>query len=101
MEKQVEVKFVKLHKDAKMPSRGYAGDACYDFYTTTEVIIPARGFSEIDLGIAIELPEHYEMTFRSRSSFGRKGLQVHPGTIDSGYRGYLSVFIFNHTDAPY
>ena len=93
----IEVKFKKLNDFAKMPTQAYKGDACFDFYSVNQASISGNEFREVSLGIAIELPEGYEMAFRTRSSFGRKGVQIHPGTIDTGYRGYLSVFVFNHS----
>lgn len=95
------VKFKKLHNDAKIPTMGYKGDACWDFYSVEDIIIPARGSKEVNLGIATEIPYGWEMVFRARSSYGRKGLQVHNGTIDAGYRGYLGVFVYNHTNEDY
>jgi dUTP pyrophosphatase len=95
------VKFKKLNKDAKDLTIAYKGDACSDIYSIEEKIIAARGFEEVNIGMAFELPEGWEMQIRTRSSFGRKGLQCHMGTVDEGYRGYISVFIYNHTDRDY
>lgn len=100
MEK-VEVKIKKIHQDAKTPTIGYKGDACWDIYSIEDKIVPARGMAEINVGLATEIPEGWENQLRTRSSFAKKGLQCHFGTVDSGYRGYLGVFMYNHTDTDY
>lgn len=98
---EIKIRFKKLKEEAQNPVRGYPGDACKDLFATKETVIEARKHGEVDLGIAVEIPYGYEMTFRARSSFGKKGIQIHPGTIDAGYRGPLSVFVYNHTDKDY
>lgn len=58
----------------------------------------------IPTGFAIELPEGYEAQVRPRS-----GLALHhgvtvvnaPGTVDSDYRGEISVVLINHGNEPF
>lgn len=64
-------------------------------------IIPGRGFDKIPLGIAMALPEGYEAQVRPRSGLGNKGIFCHFGTVDSDYRGEISIVLYNFTDEPF
>lgn len=46
-------------------------------------------------GVSFEIPEGYEGQIRPRSSCHAKGLAVAIGTIDSGYRGQVGVYLRN------
>ena len=62
---------------------------------------------EIDLissGIYISIPQGYEAEIRPRSGLALKhgiSLVNTPGTIDSDYRGLLSLIMVNHGKAPF
>ena len=59
------------------------------------------GKNFVPVGLKMELPMGWEATFRTRSSFGIKNcLRVHPGTIDAGFRGELSVAVYNMSSEP-
>lgn len=93
---------MRLHPNAKLPTRAYEGDAGLDIYLPRDVLLEgplARMDSEvilfptlIPLGIAVEIPEGYEGQLRLRSSSPIKAHVAIPsglGTIDSGYRGEI------------
>jgi dUTP pyrophosphatase len=86
----------KLHKDAKLPTRAYAGDAGLDLYSVESKSLGRGSSGEFHTGIAVEIPYGYFGLMGTRSSFGKDGLFIHPGVIDAGYRGELTVFIRNH-----
>lgn len=101
-EVRVLLKIKKSTKNATIPTFAYAGDACFDLYAATSVEIPPKQAREVILGIASEIPEGYEVQIRPRSGLAFKDdLQVHPGTIDSGYRGDWVVKVFNHSNHMY
>jgi dUTP pyrophosphatase len=87
-----------MHKDAKMPTRAYKGDVGLDCYAVENTAIPPRGFGEIKLGIALDIPEGYWVHIQTRSSIAKRGVQMHGGVIDEGFKGELSLFTFNHSD---
>src|SRR5208282_4520280 len=58
---------------------------------------PAAYPVDVDTGIAVALPEGYYGQIFPRSSLGKKGLQVHLGVIDTGYRGRITVLVYNHS----
>jgi dUTP pyrophosphatase len=58
----------------------------------------------VPTGIAVELPEGYEMQVRPRSGLAlRHGISMvnAPGTVDAGYRGEVHVILINHGTTPY
>ncbi len=70
-----------------------------------ESVVIAPGSSAIiPTGVKADLPEGYEIQVRPRSGFAAKN-QVTvlnaPGTIDSDYRGEISVILINHGKEPF
>jgi dUTP pyrophosphatase len=60
------------------------------------------GSAQIPTGIAFEIPVGYWGEVKSRSGLGFKhGIEVGAGTIDAGFRGGVSVKLYNHTHEPY
>lgn len=49
----------------------------------------------IHTGLYLELPGNIEVQVRPKSSLSSKGLLVHFGTVDSGYRGEVLVAMTN------
>lgn len=98
----IEVKAKKLHPDAKLPTQAYEGDAGWDLYALEDATVNPRSVTEIRTGVAFEIPYGYQMQVHTRSSFGKKGLKVHLGIIDAGYRGEVTAWItFNKTEGFY
>ena len=65
-----------------------------------EIIIePGRG-ALVPTGLAVALPEGYEVQVRPRSGLAVKH-SVGPGTIDADYRGEVKVALFNFGAEPY
>lgn len=57
----------------------------------------------IPTGLAVEIPEGYEIQVRPRSGLALKQgvtLVNSPGTIDADYRGELGVIVINHGAEP-
>ena len=87
-----------------MPSYKNPGDSGMDICSNEDVRVLAFNWKLISTGIYLEIPEGYEVQVRSRSGLAAKyGLMVlnSPGTIDSGYRGEVSVILMNHNHFPY
>jgi len=94
----IKVKCKLLHQDAKVPTKVYDSDSCFDLYSVEKKVIFPRCYEEVNLGIAVELPLGYGMFLRARSNQGKNGIQIHCGTVDQGFRGRLSVYVYNHSD---
>jgi len=61
--------------------------------------LPEAGPYVVDCGFRTAIPPGWEATLRSRSGLGfKKGIQIHPGTIDAHFTGRWSVGIYNHSD---
>ena len=101
MQKNVIIKFKKLTDRAYIPRFAYPDDACFDLFSPVEAIIYPQKSVILDLEIASEFPSGFEVVLRPRSGLGiKKGIMIHIGTIDSGYRGSWMVRLFNFSEQP-
>ncbi len=69
-----------------------------------EVMINPGEIKLISTGISVEVPTGYEIQIRPRSGLALKhGITLvnTPGTIDSDYRGTLSLILINLGKEPY
>ncbi|WP_244513536.1 dUTP diphosphatase [Oceanobacillus limi] len=99
--KTADVKVKRIHSDAVIPTKAHDGDAGFDLFAVEDVIIEPNGTALVKTGIAVELPEGYEMQIRPRSGITLKTkLRVQFGTVDSTYRGEIGVIVDNITDKP-
>lgn len=89
------------HPAAKLPTQAHPGDACFDLATPEAVTVGPHETVAVDTGLAIELEEGWEAQVRGRSGLARKGILVHPGTIDYLYRLNLWVLVHNLTGEPW
>lgn len=93
------LQYKKLHPDARIDYPVHYGDVGYDIYAIAEVAIPYGCNREVPVGFALDIPEGYYVTVETRSGHGlKKSLRVHRGIIDQGFRGELSVQVYNHDD---
>jgi dUTP pyrophosphatase len=102
----ITVNIKKLRPDAVLPvyktdgAAGMDARACLD----EVVVVPAGAVALIPTGLAFEIPDGCEMQVRPRSGLARDcGITVlnSPGTVDSDYRGELSILLRNSGDAPF
>ncbi|MDI9454535.1 MAG: dUTP diphosphatase [Spirochaetota bacterium] len=97
----IAVKVLALKAGASLPAYQTAGSAGADLKALLDepVVIEPGNRALIPTGIALELPVGYEAQIRPRSGLAAKaGLTVlnAPGTIDSDYRGEVTVILINH-----
>ena len=82
--------------DQHLPTRAYTGDAGWDLYVSESVDILPGQFADVPCGVGVALPEDTWGMLTGRSSTLRnRGLLVHQGVIDQGYRGPLFAGVFN------
>lgn len=94
----MKVKIKKLHPDAVVPEYKTAGASCFDFVALENVIMFPGETKMIKTGIAVEVPEGYELQVRPRSGISLKtSLRVSnsPGTVDADFRGECCVIMQN------
>lgn len=98
---KIDVKLKRLDKDAKMPTYGHYGDACFDLYAVEDVTIKCGEIKVMRSGLAFQIPIGYEMQVRPRSGLSFKHsimIPNSPGTIDSSYRGEIKTALINLGD---
>lgn len=75
-----------------------------DVVSAENVTLPAGARHAVATGLALAIPQGFEIQVRPRSGLALKhGITVPntPGTIDSDYRGELKVILINHGTEPF
>ena len=75
-----------------------------DVVSAVDATIAAGGRGLVPTGLAVAVPEGYELQLRPRSGLALKHgvtLPNTPATIDSDYRGELQVILINHGSEPF
>lgn len=88
-------------EDLPVPAYATSGSSGMDLRADVhgEVTLMPGEIKLISTGIYISVPEGYEAEIRPRSGLALKhgiSLVNTPGTIDSDYRGLLSIIMINH-----
>jgi dUTP pyrophosphatase len=92
--------------DLPLPAYQTAGASGMDLCAAVESVVTLQPgeWKLISTGIRISVPEPYEAQVRPRSGLAfRHGIGVlnAPGTVDSDYRGVVSVILFNFGSSPF
>ena len=89
------LKFKKLVPEAKLPFYVNPGDAGMDICSIVHGRVCFGMVTFVRTGLAVEIPEGFELQVRPRSGLARRGVTVvnSPGTIDSGFRGEICVIL--------
>lgn len=101
---KVPVQIEFLDTGASIPKYQHPGDAGFDLPIIEDATVPANGVALLRTGIAIAIPEGYELQIRLRSGIALNTpliLPNAPATIDSGYRGELGIIVRNLSSVPY
>ncbi|WP_421836826.1 dUTP diphosphatase [Novosphingobium sp.] len=94
----VMVKRLPGNDDLPLPAYATAGAAGMDVVSAEDVDIAPGARHAVATGLAMAIPEGFEIQVRPRSGLALKhGVTVPntPGTIDSDYRGELKVIMIN------
>jgi dUTP pyrophosphatase len=103
---KVLLKRKKDCEDLPVPKYATGGSSGLDLTADVDgetVIMPGE-IKLISSGIYVSIPEGYEAEIRPRSGLALKhgvSLVNTPGTIDSDYRGLLSLIMINHGKEPF
>ena len=88
----------RLHADAVLPRRAYAGDAGLDLHAVEALTLEPGTRASVGTGIAVAIPEGQGGLVLPRSGLAaRSGIALvnAPGLIDAGYRGEIRVLLLN------
>jgi dUTP pyrophosphatase len=93
-----ELKFLRLHPAAKLPTRGSRDAAGLDLYAVEALTLEARGGrATVRTGLAVAIPRGFYGRVAPRSGLAvNYGLDVLAGVIDSDYRGEIVCALVNH-----
>ncbi len=96
--------FVKrLNRRAQVPFYATPGAAGFDIASREDIEIPAGATALVHTGLAMAIPEGFELQIRPRSGMALKTsymVKNSPGTIDSDYRGEVCVIVHNLGAVP-
>ena len=101
---KLNLKYKKLHPEAKEPFYNYPSDSGFDLYAVETVHVTKFGRALVPTGLSFDIKDGYEIQVRSKSGLAiNQGLMVlnSPGTVDNGYTGEIKVIIFNTNDFAY
>lgn len=89
----MQVKFLKLNKNAITPKKSYKGDAGFDLTAVSVEVDKDNEVVVYHTGLCVEIPEgHVGLLFPRSSIYKKSQLQTNAvGVIDSGYRGEILV----------
>jgi dUTP pyrophosphatase len=100
----VEVKRLAHGGGLPLPAYATEGAAGMDVVSAEDVTIAPGERHAVATGLALAIPQGYEIQVRPRSGLALKhGITVPntPGTIDSDYRGELKVILINLGTEPF
>lgn len=92
---------MKLSPDAIPFSYTRENDACMDMFCLEPVHVFPGQSQIVRTGIAVELPDGYSGIVRGRSGLASKGIFVHVGTVEEGYRGDVGIILCNTSREPF
>lgn len=102
--KQIPIKVKKTHPDAVLPFYARQGDAGMDLVAVEDAVIYPGDSATISTGLAMAIPEGYELQIRPRSGMSAKTklrISNSPGTIDSNFRGTIGILVDNIAQTSY
>jgi dUTP pyrophosphatase len=100
----IAVKRLPHGEGLPLPDYATAGAAGMDVVAAEDVTLPSMGRHAVATGLALAIPEGFEVQVRPRSGLALKhgiSLPNTPGTIDSDYRGELKVILINLGAEPF
>jgi dUTP pyrophosphatase len=96
MKKKLVLRIKRLDKEFEIPEYINETDVGLDLRAARDAIIRPHEQKTVNCGIIIEVPEGCVGYIKDRAGIVTKmNVHVVAGTIDSGYRGEVSVVLFN------
>ena len=83
----------------RIPERATRGSAGYDIFAPARLVIPPGGdLFSLRSGLRLAMDHNTYLQLDGRSGLASRGLWVHPGIIDSDFRGEVKVLVRNHSN---
>jgi dUTP pyrophosphatase len=105
---KINIKIKRLPNNTELPLPGYEteGASGMDVRAAIElpVVLSPGDVKLIPTGFSMSIPQGYEAQIRPRSGLALRhgiGMVNSPGTIDSDYRGEVSIIMINWGNAPF
>jgi dUTP pyrophosphatase len=98
----MQLRFMKLDKEAIIPTRATLHSAGIDLYSLESLTIYAGAVHKVKTGIACEIPQGYWGDIRPRSGKATKeGLILRSSNVvDADYRGEIMLCCYNLSNLP-
>ena len=97
---KLEIKL--LNDKAKIPNYAHKGDAGFDLFSISKVLVKKNSRAEVKTGIAMKIPKGCVGLIWDKSGLAIKfGIKTLGGVIDSGYRGEVIVGVYNTSNEDY
>jgi len=94
------LRIIKLSDKATIPTKGSRFAAGHDMYALKDGMVPAKGQTMVETGIAIGLPEGTYGRLATRTGIASQmGIEVGGGVLDADYTGEVKVILRNHGEA--
>ena len=102
----VKILIKKFDKNIKLPTYKTSGSSGMDLvaYIKKKKILYPGKTTVISTGIAVAIPQNYEIQIRPRSGLAAKNsisILNTPGTVDSDYRGEIKIILINLGKKPF
>jgi dUTP pyrophosphatase len=100
----VPIKRLPHFEGLELPGYATAGAAGMDVLAAEDVVLQPGQRHAVATGLALAVPDGFELQVRPRSGLALKhgiSLPNTPGTIESDYRGELKVILINLGDFPF
>lgn len=94
-----KVRIPVVCNDPKLiPSKGSDEAHGWDLKVSEMVTLPPRKCIKVPTGVSMEMPKNCGGFIDTRSSSGKRGIDVMCRTIDSDYRGIIHLILLNNSD---
>jgi len=86
----------KIRDGVERPTQAYEDDVGIDFYNPEQVELQPGEIKAVPLGFKVAVPRNHFLWLCDKSgTVLKKGITVHAGTIDPGYRGEIHAIVQN------
>lgn len=95
----MKIRIKLLSPQASIPEYKTAGASGFDLAAAAKIHLYPGETAKVPLGIAVEIPDGYEMQIRPRSGISSRGrIMSALGTIDQDFRAEIHAIVTNISD---